>query len=79
MKEAKRGTRDRAMQALHKLTLEPAAESRANRHSYGFRAERSTSDAVERCYSTAKVAERLAVIKMSAEERFDEELEKWKS
>jgi len=42
--------RCRAMQALHKLGLEPIAETLADRHSYGFRPWRSTADANEQCY-----------------------------
>ena len=33
--------KDRAMQALHKLALEPVAESLADKNSYGFRPERA--------------------------------------
>lgn len=43
--------KDRAMQALYKLALEPIAETTADRHSYGFRLERSTADAIQQCYS----------------------------
>ena len=42
--------RDRAMQALHLLALEPVSESLADRNSYGFRPERSTADAIEQCF-----------------------------
>jgi len=38
---------DRAMQALHLLALDPVAEVVADSHSYGFRRERSTTDAIE--------------------------------
>ncbi len=38
---------DRAMQALHLLALDPVAEVVADKHSYGFRRERSTTDAIE--------------------------------
>lgn len=38
---------DRAMQALHKLALEPIAECHADPNSYGFRILRSTHDAIE--------------------------------
>ena len=41
---------DRAMQALFKLALEPIAESLADPNSYGFRPERSTADAIEKCF-----------------------------
>ena len=40
---------DRAMQALHHLALDPIAETRADPHSYGFRKNRSTADAIMCC------------------------------
>lgn len=42
--------RDRAQQALHLQGLEPIAETIADPHSYGFRRERSTKDAIAYCY-----------------------------
>jgi RNA-directed DNA polymerase len=42
--------KDRAMQALHLLALEPIAETHADYNSYGFRRGRSTADAVEQCF-----------------------------
>lgn len=42
--------RDRAMQALYLLALEPVSESTADPNSYGFRPERATVDAALRCY-----------------------------
>ncbi len=39
--------RDRAMQALHLLALDPVAEVTGDQHSYGFRRERSTADAIQ--------------------------------
>jgi RNA-directed DNA polymerase len=44
--------RDRAMQALHLLALDPIAETTADHASYGFRQARSCADAIERCFST---------------------------
>lgn len=41
--------RDRAMQALFLLSLEPIAESTADANSYGFRSHRSTADAIIQC------------------------------
>ncbi|WP_341677233.1 group II intron reverse transcriptase/maturase [Niveibacterium sp. SC-1] len=38
--------RDRAMQALHLLALDPVSETTGDPHSYGFRRERSTADAI---------------------------------
>lgn len=42
--------KDRAMQALHLLALEPIAEISADKHSYGFRPERSVADAIDHCF-----------------------------
>jgi RNA-directed DNA polymerase len=42
----------RAMQALHLLALEPVAETTADLNSYGFRPERSTADAGEKCFTS---------------------------
>ena len=41
---------DRAMQALYLLALDPVAETRADLNSYGFRLERSTADAMAKCF-----------------------------
>ncbi|OTH32702.1 group II intron reverse transcriptase/maturase, partial [Pseudomonas aeruginosa] len=43
--------RDRAMQALYLLALEPVAETTADGRSFGFRPERSTADAIEQCFT----------------------------
>ena len=43
--------KDRAMQALHLMTLEPVAETTADPNSYGFRPERSTADALQQCFN----------------------------
>jgi RNA-directed DNA polymerase len=42
--------RDRAMQAVYLFALDPVAEVRADRNSYGFRAGRSTADAMDQCF-----------------------------
>ena len=42
--------RDRAMQALYLLALDPVAETLADPNSYGFRVGRSTADAIEQCF-----------------------------
>jgi len=42
--------KDRAMQALYLLALEPVSESTADRHSYGFRPHRCCADAIEQCF-----------------------------
>ncbi|WP_244618407.1 group II intron reverse transcriptase/maturase [Rhodoferax sediminis] len=43
--------RDRAMQALWLLALNPVAETTADPNSYGFRPRRSTADAIEHCFN----------------------------
>ena len=43
--------KDRAMQAVHLLALDPVSESLADPNSYGFRRHRSCADAIARCFS----------------------------
>lgn len=43
--------KDRAMQALYLMALNPVAETTADRHSYGFRRERCTVDAIVQCHT----------------------------
>ena len=43
--------KDRAMQAVHLLTLDPVSETLADVNSYGFRPFRSCADAIARCFS----------------------------
>lgn len=43
--------KDRAMQALHLLALEPIAETTADPNSYGFRPERACRDAAEQIFA----------------------------
>ena len=45
-----RTMRDRAMQAVHLLALDPVLEGLADRSSYGFRRERSTADGIAHCF-----------------------------
>jgi RNA-directed DNA polymerase len=42
--------KDRAMQALYLLALDPIAETTGDSNSYGFRSQRSTADAIEHCF-----------------------------
>jgi len=42
--------KDRGMQALYLLALDPVAETTADPNSYGFRRGRSTADAIVQCY-----------------------------
>lgn len=43
--------KDRAMQTLHCMALEPVAETTADGNSYGFRMSRSTADAMEKVHT----------------------------
>ena len=42
--------KDRAIQALYLLALDPIAETTGDPNSYGFRKNRSTADAIEQCF-----------------------------
>lgn len=44
--------KDRAMQALYLLALQPVAETTGDTGSYGFRLNRSTADAITHCHMT---------------------------
>jgi len=50
--------KDRAMQALYLLALEPIAECTADPHSYGFRPKRCAADAMVRCQHIFSGADR---------------------
>ncbi len=43
--------KDRSMQAIYLLALDPVAETTADPNSYGFRPQRSTADAIEQCFT----------------------------
>ncbi len=44
--------KDRAVQAIHLLALDPVAETLADKNSYGFRPKRSLHDAIQACFIT---------------------------
>lgn len=46
--------KDRAMQALYLMALEPVAETTADTRSYGFRKEHCTMDAVQQCHNVLR-------------------------
>ncbi|BAC08171.1 group II intron reverse transcriptase/maturase [Thermosynechococcus vestitus] len=50
--------KDRAMQALYALALEPVAETTADRNSYGFRRGRCIADAATQCHITLAKTDR---------------------
>jgi RNA-directed DNA polymerase len=48
--------KDRGMQALHLLALDPVAETTADKNSYGFRQQRSCADAIQQTFTVLRPA-----------------------
>lgn len=70
--------RDRAMQALHLLALEPVSETLADPNSYGFRPLRATRDAAEQCFiALAKKAAPPWVLEADIKGCFDNISHEW--
>jgi RNA-directed DNA polymerase len=70
--------RDRAMQALYLLGLDPMAETRADPNSYGFRTHRAPADAIEQCFTVlAKKASPQWVLEGDIRACFDELSHDW--
>jgi RNA-directed DNA polymerase len=68
----------RAMQALHLLALEPIAEVRANKNSYGFRPKRSTADAIAQCFNAlARKTSATWVLEADIKSCFDKISHEW--
>jgi len=70
--------RDRAMQALHLLSLEPVVESQSDPNSYGFRRNRSTADAMSQLFvCLAQKASAQWVLEADIEGCFDHINHEW--
>jgi RNA-directed DNA polymerase len=70
--------RDRAMQALYLLALDPIAETLADPNSYGFRTHRAPADAIEQCFiALAKKASPPWVLEGDIRACFDELSHDW--
>jgi RNA-directed DNA polymerase len=70
--------KDRAMQALHLLTLEPLVEERADANAYGFRLKRSTQDAIDQCFKAlGKAKSAPFVLEGDIKSCFDQISQKW--
>lgn len=70
--------KDRAMQALHLLALNPVAETQADPNSYGFRPRRSIADALGQCYcALAKGDSPQWVLEGDIESCFDRISHRW--
>ena len=70
--------RDRAMQAVYLLALDPIAETKADPNSYGFRTHRAPADAIEQCFiALAKQASPQWVLEGDIRACFDEISHQW--
>jgi RNA-directed DNA polymerase len=70
--------KDRAMQALHLLSLEPVVESQSDPNSYGFRRTRSTADAMSQLFGClARKASAPWVLEADIEGCFDHINHEW--
>lgn len=69
---------DRAMQALHKLALEPISETLADPNSYGFRPYRRCADAIAQCFiALAKKYAPVWILEADIKACFDEISHEW--
>jgi RNA-directed DNA polymerase len=70
--------KDRAMQALYLLALDPIAETTGDKNSYGFRRDRSAADAIEQCFGMlAKKASPQWVLEGDIKSCFDHLSHEW--
>ena len=70
--------KDRAMQGLYLLALEPVAETTGDPHSYGFRKARACRDAIEQCFNVLASPSRAAwILEGDIKACFDEISHAW--
>jgi RNA-directed DNA polymerase len=69
--------KDRAMQALHLLALDPVAETTADKNSYGFRQWRSCADAIEQAFKALKNATTQWILEGDIRSCFDKISHDW--
>src|SRR6516162_7651818 len=69
--------KDRGMQALHLLALDPIAETTADKNSYGFRQQRSCADAIDQCFKALKSANTQWVLEGDIKSCFDRISQDW--
>src|SRR5215469_11851536 len=69
--------KDRAMQALHLLALDPVVETTADKNSYGFRQQRSCADAIQQCFNALRVATTQWILEGDIKSCFDEISHDW--
>ncbi|HLX54447.1 MAG TPA: group II intron reverse transcriptase/maturase [Aquella sp.] len=70
--------RDRAMQALYLLALEPVSETCSDKNAYGFRPKRSCADAIGQCFiALARTTSAQWVLEGDIKSCFNEINHKW--
>src|SRR5215467_6433117 len=69
--------KDRGMQALHLLALDPIAETTADKNSYGFRQQRSCADAIDQCFKALNSANTQWVLEGDIKSCFDRISHDW--
>jgi len=69
--------KDRAMQALHLLSLDPVVETTADRNSYGFRQQRSCADAIEQCFLALRTGSAQWILEGDIKSCFDKISHSW--
>jgi RNA-directed DNA polymerase len=69
--------KDRTMQALHLLALDPVVETNADRNSYGFRQQRCCADAMVQCFTALKSAKTQWVLEGDIKSCFDKISHDW--
>jgi RNA-directed DNA polymerase len=69
--------RDRAMQALYLLVLDPVAETAADPNSYGFRQQRSCADAMRQCFTVLSKANPQWILEGDIRSCFDKISHEW--
>jgi RNA-directed DNA polymerase len=69
--------KDRAMQALHLLALDPIGETTADKNSYGFRQQRSCADAIDQCFKALNSANTQWILEGDIKSCFDRISHDW--
>jgi len=69
--------KDRAMQALYLLALDPIVETTADKDSYGFRQKRSCADAIEQAFKALKNANTQWILEGDIRSCFDKISHDW--
>ena len=69
--------KDRGMQALHLLALDPVVETTADKNSYGFRQQRSCADAIEQSFNALNSATTQWVLEGDIRSCFDKISHDW--